>query len=215
MDDEDADVIVQMALLLSEAELDAMLAKMYLVEGKTESLLWFLYKLQGRFGSLFIPIFPFNFVIKVMAEQADAMVSSAEAPEDKARLKKKKKSKRSPGYSLSVERSLQSVGEFLVHIGAGGGLGRDQLVSALSGLVRVLQIQVDLDVAQRFLEPVFCSLALACAQSDWQTLHHTVTRQTKSASVATRRAAMSIIKNLFEKIGADYLVLLPDTLPCL
>ena len=48
-----------------------------------------------------------------------------------------------------------------------------------------------------------------------QTLHHALTRLLRSDLNRTRLNTLSCVKTLFERVGNDYLVLMPDTLPYL
>jgi len=114
---------------------------------------------------------------------------------------------------------MRCVGECLAHAIGTGFVDGDKFERLLHPLIVSLQ-SMPIDFTVPIVEPVFASLALCAlstsqANAMLQTLHHAVTKLLKSEFAQVRRSALSCVKTLFERVGNDYLVLLPDTLPFL
>jgi hypothetical protein len=222
-DAEEASVLVQMALLLSERELDQVVTRLVAVPDRPASCALMVLQLTKRFGSLFVPIFPFEAVVDWLRSGAAAGEHAEDDEQQQRPLatrgKRAKRTAPAPQASLPVrvERALLCLAEFCVHA-AGAGLEKAKFSSALGSLLAVLrQVPNDLGgmVAKRVVAPAFTGLALASSRADWQTLHHALTKETRSGETRVRRAAVAVILALFERVGQDYLALMPDTLPFL
>lgn len=207
-------VVVKVALLLSEKKLKTVLDSLVGLarerRGETvDVVLDVLRGLVNKCGSLVLPIMPVQFMIDMLQQSLESVKPPSH----------KKAKVAAAAVGGSSETALGAVGECLVHAIGTRFVDTALFDSLLAVLAEALESS-ESETSQSFVEPAMASLAL-CALSQptvnamLQTLHHSMTRLVRSPTARVRFNALSCIKQLFERVGDDYLALMPDTLPFL
>ena len=210
-DEEATAATVRMALQLSEAELESMLGAMAAVEAQRAAFLLRVYRLQARFGTLFAPLFPLDLVLATVKASAAAQAAQAAQAAAQAKTAKKRAKLVPAALDSTAERALLALAEFFVHTST---LARERALACLQSLLacaRALE-GVDRAAVANVLAPAFAGLASAAASAEWQTLVHAVVKEAKAKSASTRWAATVALARMFEKVGAEFLVVMPDVL---
>ncbi|KAH9254412.1 hypothetical protein BASA81_007525 [Batrachochytrium salamandrivorans] len=205
-------VVVKVALLLSEKKLKTVLDSLVVLArekgGDTvDVVLDVLRGLVNKCGSLVLSIMPIQFMIDMLQQSLEFVAVKSNHKKTKVVV------------VGSTETALGAVGECLVHA-IGTRFVDIQLFDPLLAVLATALEGSESEISQNFVEPAMASLALcALAQPTvnamLQTLHHSMTRLVRSPIARVRFNALSCIKQLFERVGDDYLALMPDTLPFL